>query len=141
MQGALEQQLQATIEHQEEQLQCTPTSCSKCESVTWEVVIERTYTITCGEQNAEITTKTMNGTNKCVTRGAGSGFAKISNKSEYDKYLKWHEKNRARLLYASGGKLYNACDPYGEPPIDCVEMCDENGNKYRVCGDGSITAL
>ena len=38
-------------------------------------------------------------------------------------------------------QIYNACDPYGEPPQECIDMCDSNGNKYRVCGNGNITKL
>ena len=141
LQAAVETQLQVGMSKQEEKYQCKSSSCSKCEGATWELFFERTNTHTCGGQSAEITTKVMHGTNKCTPFGASSGFARVSSQSDYQKYLEWHEKNRARLLYASGGKLYNACDPYGEPPIECVEMCDENGNRYRVCGDGGITPL
>ena len=48
---------------------------------------------------------------------------------------------KTKQYFAKDGKFYDTCDPYGTPPIECVEMCDENGNKYRVCGDGSITKI
>ena len=48
---------------------------------------------------------------------------------------------KTKQYFANNGKLYDTCDPYGTPPIECVEMCDDNGNRYRVCGDGSITKI
>lgn len=47
----------------------------------------------------------------------------------------------SKNYFTKNGKIYNACDPYGEPPQDCIDMCDSQGNKYRVCGNGNITKL
>ena len=60
---------------------------------------------------------------------------------EYDLAVENLNKNAPKQYFAKGGKFYNACDPYGEPPKDCIDMCDSQGNKYRVCGNGNITKL
>ena len=55
--------------------------------------------------------------------------------------IDYYKQNMKKRYFIKDGKIYDACDPYGQPPTECVEMCDEDGNKYQVCGDGSITAL
>ena len=44
-------------------------------------------------------------------------------------------------FFLNNGKFYNMCDPYGNPPTECITMCDSEGNRFEVCGDGSITPL
>ena len=60
---------------------------------------------------------------------------------QYNAALDSWKKRQTAQYYSENGKIYNACDPYGEPPQDCIDMCDSKGNKYRVCGNGNITKL
>ena len=63
------------------------------------------------------------------------------NETQYNQALANWKKEQTAQYYSENGKIYNACDPYGEPTQDCIDMCDSSGNKYRVCGNGNITKL
>lgn len=55
--------------------------------------------------------------------------------------IDYYKQNMKKRYFVKDGKIYDACDPYGTAPEECIEMCDANGNKYQVCGDGRITAF
>lgn len=78
---------------------------------------------------------------QCGTWTAYCNVITSPSKTQYDAALKNWGKNAAIQYFVKDGKFYDVCDPYGKPPIECVEMCDEDGNKYQVCGDGKITEL
>ena len=100
-----------------------------------------TSTVRCGGEIYKIPyTKAKRGF--VVGKGWANSTASFINNPDLTSYNRglanW---DKPILKYIQNGKIYDACDPYGEPPIDCVEMCDENGNKYRVCGNGKITPI
>lgn len=50
-------------------------------------------------------------------------------------------QNKTKRYFKKDGKLYNSCDPYGDPPVSELNLCNSDGDRFKINGDGSITPL
>ena len=50
-------------------------------------------------------------------------------------------QDRTKRYFKKDGKFYNSCDPYGDPPISELTLCNSDGDQFKINGDGSITPL
>ena len=53
----------------------------------------------------------------------------------------YSSQSRVKRYFKKDGKFYNACDPYGDPPISELTLCNSDGDQFKINGDGSITPL
>lgn len=50
-------------------------------------------------------------------------------------------QSTVKRYFKKDGKFYNSCDPYGDPPVSELNLCNSNGDQFKINGDGSITPL
>ena len=63
----------------------------------------------------------------------------LTQSTNYQQGLENFNKNKPRKYAIKNGKIVDMCG--NALPVDCIEMCDSNGNKYKVCGNGSVSGI